>query len=220
MKPTLLLISGWAFTDEPTMLIKKNLANYFEITFLTGIDAIQKNDLGNFEYIIAISLGAITAIEKFPSSCKKMILISGTCCFCNKDDYLCGTNQKVLIQMQNEIKKDKNKVLKAFYKNAHSPNKLIPKKSSEIFYTELLNLGLEYMIITDVRENLVDIQIPILIIHGDKDKIIPLSAAIWLHKNLPKSKIECLENSGHMIIYHSIEKIIEMSKDFLISHNE
>ena len=46
-----------------------------------------------------------------------------------------------------------------------------------------LALGLDYLIQKDLRNKLIDINIPLLMIHGEEDSICPLEAALYI-KNI------------------------------------
>ncbi|BBB33650.1 conserved hypothetical protein [Thermotomaculum hydrothermale] len=54
-----------------------------------------------------------------------------------------------------------------------------------------------------------------LIIWGDKDKIIPIKTAYKLEKDLKNSRLEIIENCGHVPQEECPEKTIEIIKNFL-----
>jgi pimeloyl-ACP methyl ester carboxylesterase len=59
-----------------------------------------------------------------------------------------------------------------------------------------------------------------LIIHGDRDEILGIEPAIELHKNIPKSALWIVPNTGHIAINKSNQKIfLSTSLQFLTLNN-
>lgn len=50
----------------------------------------------------------------------------------------------------------------------------------------------------DLRPRLATITLPTLIIHGEKDALVPVSAAQWLAGQLPNSQLHILPGAGHV----------------------
>ena len=50
----------------------------------------------------------------------------------------------------------------------------------------------------DLRHEFARVMQPTLILHGDKDVIVPIESAMWLAKTLPQSKLVILEGAGHV----------------------
>jgi len=61
-------------------------------------------------------------------------------------------------------------------------------------FTEALLAVLEY----DARERLAEIQIPVAIVWGTDDRVIPPAAAHSYHRRIPHSTLEILERTGHV----------------------
>ena len=213
MNTSLLLISGWAQSITAFQGINEQLRHRFNTIFLEGHRAIQQKRLPDCDYIIATSMGALAALEKMPSTCKKIIILSGTACFCKKNNYEYGTEARILKRMQKQLTHQRQDVLNAFFINASAP--LYPPLSDSEQLTKDLQIGLEYMIYTDLRERIKKIKIPVLIIHGNADEIIPVAAAKWLHQHLPQSHLHILEGMGHDVITHALDGIMRQVNLFL-----
>jgi pimeloyl-[acyl-carrier protein] methyl ester esterase len=56
----------------------------------------------------------------------------------------------------------------------------------------------EMMYGLDLRPRLPTITLPTLIIHGEKDALVPVSAAQWLAGQLPHSQLHILPGAGHV----------------------
>lgn len=50
----------------------------------------------------------------------------------------------------------------------------------------------------DIRERLGEIEMPTMIVWGQSDRVIPLSAALSYHRRIPHSRLEIFERTGHV----------------------
>ena len=67
-----------------------------------------------------------------------------------------------------------------------------------------LQFGLDYLIETDMREALKEINVPILLIHGERDVICPLSAACSMAEN-ETAKLKVVSEAGHALCVTNFE---------------
>jgi len=75
--------------------------------------------------------------------------------------------------------------------------------------------GLEYLRKMDLRDRLKGIEIPILIIHGKKDRIVPWQAGAWLNRSLPNSRIIIHKGVGHDIPERQAVVLASQIREFL-----
>ena len=87
-------------------------------------------------------------------------------------------------RLKKNVARKKEDTLKRFYENMFTKNELKENKKFEDMIKRFkgdsiqsLLLGLDYLIETDMREELKEVKVPILLIHGERDVICPLSAA-------------------------------------------
>lgn len=194
MKPSLLFITGWAFGPGSMQPLADRLSAVFDVQVLSGAQALQTGHLPAADFIIGWSMGGMLAIEHLPASCKKLVLIASTARFCATDSYPCGIPEKVLRRMIVQLKRDPTQVLAEFYKNAYAP-RLAP---TDLPNTEdALAEGLTYLLNTDLRHKIPSLKLPVLLLHGTQDRIIPPEASAQLAKSLPQSRLSRLENCGH-----------------------
>ena len=50
----------------------------------------------------------------------------------------------------------------------------------------------------DIRERLAEIEMPTMIVWGQSDRVIPMSAALSYHRRIPHSRLEIFERTGHV----------------------
>jgi len=190
-------ISGWAHDAESMEPLAESFRPEFDVTVLSGADVLRAKHLPEAEAVVGWSMGGLVAIEHLRASCKKLVLLSSTARFCATESYPCGVAEKNLQRMILQLKRNPNAVLASFYKNVHHPRPA-PRTEPDCEENELAD-GLEYLLRTDLREKVSSIKIPILLIHGKKDLIIPPSASEWLHGHLPDTQLALLENAGHAL---------------------
>jgi len=219
MKKTILFISGWAHGAEAVQPMADALADDFGVRILTGNEVLKNRSVPDADCIVAGSMGGILAMELLPASCKKLVLVSSTAKFCAAEGYACGTSEKVLRRMIAQLKRDPEAVLEEFFKNVHLPQResrrAIAQRQASAPDPDALVAGLEYLLRSDVRDRVPRIDIPVLLLHGAEDRIIPATAAEWLRAHLPGSALKIVGNAGHALPAHRFETVMKAMAAFL-----
>ncbi|VGO22054.1 alpha/beta fold hydrolase [Pontiella sulfatireligans] len=213
MKPSLILISGWAHGLDAIKPMGDALADRFDVQLLTGAQVLRDLCIPDADYIVTGSMGGLLAMELLPASCKKLVLISSTAKFCAGKGYPCGTHEKILKRMILQLKRNPIPVLAEFYKNVHYPYRAL--RTAPCCSPSELVAGLEYLLASDVRKKVPTIGIPVLLLHGAEDRIIPPGAAEWLHQHLPDSRMKVFKNDGHALPAHHFAEMMEEISNFL-----
>ncbi|RZO85936.1 MAG: hypothetical protein EVA58_04205 [Kiritimatiellaceae bacterium] len=217
MKTRLLLISGWAHGTHTLQPMADRLAPLFDIQLLTGADALNHPTLPETDAILTGSMGGLLALQRPPSSCQKIMLLSGTACFCKRPNYHHGTPERILQRMRHQLDKDPHTLLDTFHQNVHAPQKPSrQKKDAPHPDLSALHAGLEYLQHTDLRPQIPSFPLPVLILHGTHDHIIPLQAAQWLHEQLPTSELIPFNGLGHALPAHAFERVMQAAEHFLV----
>jgi pimeloyl-[acyl-carrier protein] methyl ester esterase len=214
MKPTVLIISGWAHGLDAIRPMGNALAGAFTVRLLTGAQVLDEQTIPDADYIVTGSMGGLLAMELLPECCKKLVLISSTAKFCSCEGYPCGAPGKVPRRMIVQLKRNPGAVLDDFFRNVHSPN-AYHTCADVTEPLESLVAGLEYLLAADVREKVPIIGILVLLLHGAEDRIIPVGASEWLHEHLPDSQLKIIENDGHALSVHHFPAVIKSLQDFL-----
>ena len=218
MKPSALIISGWAHGLEAIKPMGEALANRFNVQLLTGAQVLKDWRIPDVDVIVTGSMGGLLAMELLPESCQKLVLISSTAKFCAGNGYSCGTPEKILKRMILQLKRDPIPVLVEFYKNVHAPYRAI--KTAPCCSPNELLAGLEYLLASDVRAKVPAISIPTLLLHGAQDRIIPVGAAEWLNEQLPDSRLKIFGNGGHALPAHHFAEVIDETELFIQTKRE
>ncbi len=210
---SVLIISGWAHGLDAIRPMGDALADRFDVQLLRGAQVLKEQHIPDADYIITGSMGGLLALELLPQSCKKLVLISSTAKFCAGEGYLHGTHEKILKRMILQLKRNPEAVLAEFYKNVHHPHPAL--KTDPGGSLDELVAGLEYLLASDVRDKVPGIEIPVLLLHGAKDRIIPSTAAEWLHDRLPDSDLKIIADDGHALPAHHFAAVMEATQAFL-----
>ena len=63
----------------------------------------------------------------------------------------------------------------------------------------VLQDGLRYLQETDLRPVLANVRIPVLILHGRQDRVVPVGAAEYLAGSLSSATLQVLDVGGHCL---------------------
>lgn len=72
----------------------------------------------------------------------------------------------------------------------------------------------------DVSGRLGEIDIPALVITGEKDMMTPLKYGKYLRDNLKNAVLEVVEDSGHMLMLERPDDINSLIQDFIVKNNK
>lgn len=64
------------------------------------------------------------------------------------------------------------------------------------------------------------IQIPTLVLHGDADQIVPISAGKMIQSLIPKAQIEVFEGTGHLLLAETPKRLYERVWEFCVRDPE
>ncbi|NNJ71367.1 MAG: hypothetical protein HKP10_08815 [Kiritimatiellales bacterium] len=216
MKQSVLIISGWAHGLNAIQPLGDALADRFDVQLRTGAEVLRDRCIPETDYIVTGSMSGLLAMELLPEHCRKLVLISSTAKFCAGEGYACGTPEKVLRRMIVQLKRKPEAVLEEFFRNVHFPHRQnrqgIALKHENT--GELLD-GLEYLLAADVRDKVPALEIPVLLLHGAQDRIIPPSASEWLHAHLPDSRLRIFDQHGHALPAHCFTPVMSELQAFL-----
>jgi len=77
--------------------------------------------------------------------------------------------------------------------------------------------ALQAVIRHDIRERLTAIEMPTMIVWGQSDRVIPMSAALSYHRRIPHSRLEIFERTGHVPQLERPTRFNAILDDFLTS---
>jgi len=67
----------------------------------------------------------------------------------------------------------------------------------------------------DTYDRLPQIKSPALIIHGDRDILVPVENAEILHSRVPGSRVRVVQGTGHCFFWEEADEVVEEVAQFL-----
>jgi malonyl-ACP O-methyltransferase BioC/pimeloyl-ACP methyl ester esterase len=231
-KIKLVFIHGWAtdsrvwsrqvdeFSKDHECLLV-NLPGYssgtewHEPTLKPAVDNLLSaigEDKGEIDLIgIGWSLGAQVLLKTAtikPELFHRLVLVSATPCFIQKDDFPWGQPPATARKMAIDIKKALSETLERFYSLNFTKQELKMKLASDFIksyskFCKYLNknsisVSLATLINTDLRNSLEKIRTPSLVVHGEDDQVVPAAAGGFLADNIPGARFELFKDTGHI----------------------
>ena len=240
----LLMIHGWGVNSEIWISLIDEL-KFFASVYVVDLpgmggslsispytlDNIAKEIKANVPVkkfnILGWSLGGQVAMSlaiRMPEFVEKLILMSTTPCFVEKKDWPYGVNKQFFLNFEMEAKQNLNKILMKFFliqtrgiddsKNVMSFLKNTFIEISDENKTGM-QLALNVLKETDLRDEVKKIDKPTLIITGDKDRLTTLKASIWLHEKIKGATLKKIKGANHLPFISHRETMIESVKKFL-----
>lgn len=174
--------------------------------------------------VLGWSLGAMTAMQMactYPQKVRALILLSATPRFVNTEgDWSHGVGVEVLqgfvAELERGVERTLNRFLSLQLGNNSSAEQLRELrqlvKSRPVPTAEVLQAGLDVLATADLRTAVDQLQLPVLLVHGARDRLMPLAAARWLVQRLPVSELTIIDKAGHApFLSHSAEVVSAIS---------
>ncbi len=217
--PDLVLLHGWGFNSELFNDLVDRYKNQYRITMIDlpghgrsdnvsgGLDEwcdeIIKN-LPDNPILLGWSLGGLFAIKIATKiAISKLILVASTPNFVQTNDWPYGIDENNFRQFSDALEFNLSKGLKRFVSlqtqdktQLKTLNQSIDKFPAS---TKALNQGLEILLTTDLVDEFNQLKIPIKVILGNHDTLVPYRISNWYDK--AKINTQAL-NTGHLPFLH------------------
>lgn len=210
------LITGWAHGLDSLQPLAARLNPIFDVQILSASEVLAGREIPEADFIVGWSMGGMLAMERLPAACRKLILIASTARFAQTDGYECGTPAKTLRSFHTLLRRKPQAVLPEIAGNIYRPGPIPAFPPTDSSNLTVLADDLGYLIDTDLREAVPDINIPVLLLHGTEDSMIPSTASVWLHEHLPESQLELFPGEGHALALQNPDLIAEHIKAFFV----
>ncbi|GHU13469.1 pimeloyl-[acyl-carrier protein] methyl ester esterase [Betaproteobacteria bacterium] len=159
--------------------------------------------------VVGWSLGALLALELAalqPERVRALVLISATPRFVADADWAYGLDARTVVSFLEGYASAPGATLRRFFAlqtlGDAARRTLLPRLEAASqphpdAAQAALQDGLHLLASSDVRPRLAAIRVPVQLIHGACDALMPLAAANWLATALPQAKLSVLEDCGH-----------------------
>ncbi len=179
---------------------------------MQSLVALLKTEFVNNEIpananLLAWSLGSLVGMKlAMELPIKRLVLVGSTPCYVNRDDWQLGTPLEVFTSffsgMLNNFNATMNKLLALIALGGHNPQ-ATSKVLREVFASrplpnqQALQATLDILLETDVRSEVAKLTMPTLVIHGEHDKLCPITGAEWLANALPNAHFIKMQHAAH-----------------------
>lgn len=217
--PNLVLLHGWGFNSELFNDLIEQYKGQYRITVVDLPGHGRSNDINGgldewCDEIIKIlpknpillgwSLGGLLAIKIATKiAISKLILVASTPNFIQANDWPYGIDEGNFRQFSDTLEINLSKGLKRFVSlQTQDKNQLKTLNQSIDKFpasAKALNQGLEILLTTDLVDELNQLKIPIEVILGNHDTLVPYRISNWYDK--AKIKTQVL-NAGHLPFLH------------------
>ncbi|MDA7578924.1 alpha/beta fold hydrolase [bacterium] len=213
--PNLVLLHGWAFNSDIFLNLINKYKNNYCITVIDlpghGRSPNIDGDLESWckeiiklipekSILLGWSLGGL--LSTFIANqikVNELILVATSPCLVNKNNWKFGIESQVFNQFVNNLKSDSTKTLKRFVSLQSNDKAQIYALHQSIqkypASQSALDIGLEIILNSDLRDNYKNISIPKKSILGSLDTLVPVKIQDWYNANDSKTHVL---RSGHL----------------------
>jgi pimeloyl-[acyl-carrier protein] methyl ester esterase len=221
----LVLLHGWGMHGGVWNPVKERLARRFRlhIVDLPGfgnstaikpctaahlVESLAAQVPGNI-VLCGWSLGGQVALQwalERPQQIQKMVLVSATPRFIRQEGWDAGISLETFRQFATGIQTDYQPAMTRFLslqaQGGEAARDTIRELKAHFFQRpepdkQALQEGLGILLETDFRAQVGKIHTATCVMHGGRDRIVPIAAAEWLTKNLPLAQMQRCENASH-----------------------
>lgn len=160
-------------------------------------------------HLVGWSLGGLYAIElaaRFSGQFSSLTLIASNPCFVKKAGWDCAIEEAVFDGFHDSLIEDWRPTLRRFLAlqmqgeaDARQLTREITREvlSMESPDLETLSTGLGLLKSVDARDKLSELEMPVKLILGERDRLVPIELAQQIREVLPTIQVESVAGAGH-----------------------
>jgi pimeloyl-[acyl-carrier protein] methyl ester esterase len=222
----MVLLHGWGFHSAVWNGFADELArrHHVHLVDLPGHGHSQEATLGSLDetvdqvaevvpdgaLVVGWSLGGLVAqglARRYPRSVRALALVSTTPCFVRRVGWAHAMATETLDDFGAGLRDHPHETLERFVRlntfNVEAARPAIRALSRGLRERPMassgaLEAGLAMLRETDLRAESVQLQMPTIVIHGARDRIVPVDAGRWLARETPGATLVELEASAHL----------------------
>jgi len=235
--PDLVLLQGWGmrasvWVELAALLVTSLRVHSVELSAASGphtldtkVDAIAVAS-ANRVVVCGWSMGGQLALQwaaTHAAQVARLVLIATTPCFVCSPDWEHGMERAVFDGFAHDLAQDAQGTLQRFAllqaRGDTSARKIVRRLQACIAGTATseqaaLVAGLELLRTNDLRSTLPAIAQPALIVHGERDAVVPLRAGEYLQRNLPHAELAVIEGAAHAPFLAQPRAVAQRIADF------
>jgi pimeloyl-[acyl-carrier protein] methyl ester esterase len=219
----LVFLSGWGFDSRVWQPVAERLSDKFRIAY--DLDAAPAGAIA-----CGWSLGAIRVLKSAVVACNaphgvrlaKLVLVGATPRFVQAPDWPCAQPPDLLDGFAAAVAADPRAALRrlaALLNQGDERARELTRKLTALINERIdddttLAAGLAELRDTDLRKSAVVVRLPTLLIHGERDPLMPLAAGRWLAEHMPDARLEIFPGAAHAPFLSQPDRFVEMLQRF------
>jgi pimeloyl-[acyl-carrier protein] methyl ester esterase len=244
----LLLIHGWGMHGGMWGDVPEKLAQHFPVIAVdlpghglsTGgkqhfaLDAIVDELSEQFSEPLMLcgwSLGGQIAMRwamRDPQQVERLVLVSSTPCFAEREDWPFAMPQQTLLQFAGDLEKNHAATLRRFLglqvRGSEGERELLATLRASLTShgepdPDALRGGLEILRDLDMRGSLPKIIQPTLVIAGERDRLTPPQASHYLAQAIPNARVMEIKGAAHTPFLSHPDEFVKHVIDFMKGNN-
>jgi pimeloyl-[acyl-carrier protein] methyl ester esterase len=209
-------LPGWGFDNRVWQPVAERLAGKFR--FARDLDSAPDGAIA-----CGWSLGAMRALKSAVAvRLSKLVLVGATPRFVQVPDWPCAQPPELLDGFAAAVTADPRAALRRFAALLNQGDErarditrqLTALINERIDDPATLNAGLAELRDTDLRKSAVAVRLPTLIVHGERDPLMPLAAGRWLAEHMPNARLEIFSGAAHAPFLTQPDRFAELLQRF------
>jgi len=176
--------------------------------------------------VLGWSLGGAVALQwalDRPDAVSKLVLVGTTPCFIARDDWPDAISGETLRRFGDELAVSYRSTLQRFVtlqlQGSEHGREILGQMRAELFARgapsrENLESALEVLAAMDLRARVDAITVPVLVIAGQRDTLVPAAAGAWLAAALPAGRLASIAGAAHAPFLSHPEAFFAASEAF------
>jgi pimeloyl-[acyl-carrier protein] methyl ester esterase len=232
MKPKVVLLHGWGYTPAIWRGLSAELPDFsvsapdtlsIHACIDTWADAFSAT-IPDHSLLVGWSLGAMLALVVASRHARKvsgLLLIGVTPRMTRTDNWPHGMEAAALKNFLQTFEENPKRVERRFLalqllgdRNHKDVSHVLESALCDIAacQQELRN-GLDILARTDLLSIPMPVNIPVHILHGENDALMPVGAARWLHNIIPESHLHLVKDAGHAPLFSQPGALAELVRE-------
>ena len=163
-------------------------------------------------------------MNRYPERFKRLVLVASNPCFVQRDNWSAGVAAEVFSGFADGFIENWQATIRRFLGlqmfGAAQARTHIRHISGLLVnggepHPDALRFGLESLLVLDVREELSQIKVPVMMVLGGRDKLVPVSLAAELTQINPQIRVECLAHSAHAPFLSHLDDVAGLIREFV-----
>lgn len=237
------LIHGWGMHGEVWSMVRDALAADHElhVVDLPGMGyspPCNPYDLKQLSREVAAavpaqaavcgwSLGGQVAMQMAldqPGRIHRLILVGTTPCFVNRDDWHCGVLPDVFASFSAQVEADYYPTLTRFLglqaMGGDATRPMVRELKARFMARPgpgpaVMQQALRILLETDLRSRVGEFEMPVLLLHGDRDMLAPVAAAHWMADHIPQARLAVIPGASHAPFLSHPTRFVSELQEFL-----